>query len=81
LVPNLINVITPNGDGINDFIDYSALAGKQNLVLIFSTDTVHRFIKPTSLINIMDGTINGRKYLQTTGIPYHGMKMTRKILL
>lgn len=33
VVPNLINVITPNGDGINDVIDYSALAHKQNLVL------------------------------------------------
>jgi len=31
LVPNLINVITPNGDGVNDGIDYSALAGKKNL--------------------------------------------------
>jgi gliding motility-associated-like protein len=32
VVPNLINVITPNGDGINDVVDYSALAHKQNLV-------------------------------------------------
>lgn len=32
VVPNLVNVITPNGDGINDIIDYSALAHKQNLV-------------------------------------------------
>ncbi|UMQ40297.1 T9SS type B sorting domain-containing protein [Chryseobacterium sp. Y16C] len=32
VVPNLINVITPNGDGVNDIIDYSALANKQNLV-------------------------------------------------
>ncbi|WES95964.1 T9SS type B sorting domain-containing protein [Chryseobacterium arthrosphaerae] len=31
-VPNLINVITPNEDGKNDFIDYSALAVKNNLV-------------------------------------------------
>ena len=32
VVPNLVNVITPNGDGINDVIDYSALANKTNLV-------------------------------------------------
>ena len=31
-VPNLINVITPNGDGVNDMIDYSALGNKKNLV-------------------------------------------------
>ncbi|WP_312303214.1 T9SS type B sorting domain-containing protein [Chryseobacterium sp.] len=31
-VPNLINVITPNEDGKNDFIDYSALAVKNNLI-------------------------------------------------
>jgi gliding motility-associated-like protein len=31
-IPNLINVITPNGDGVNDVIDYSALAHKPNLV-------------------------------------------------
>ncbi|MDR6085201.1 gliding motility-associated-like protein [Chryseobacterium sp. SORGH_AS909] len=29
-VPNLINVITPNSDGINDILDYSALAHKPN---------------------------------------------------
>jgi gliding motility-associated-like protein len=33
VVPNLVNVITPNGDGVNDVIDYSALASKQNLIL------------------------------------------------
>ncbi len=31
-VPNLINIITPNGDGINDVLDYSALAHKPNFV-------------------------------------------------
>lgn len=33
VVPNIVNVITPNADGVNDVIDYSALAGKQNLVM------------------------------------------------
>lgn len=30
-VPNIINVITPNGDGMNDIIDYSALGSKIDL--------------------------------------------------
>lgn len=32
-VPNITNVITPNGDGFNDAVDFSALASKKNLVL------------------------------------------------
>ncbi|ALR31520.1 hypothetical protein ATE47_13775 [Chryseobacterium sp. IHB B 17019] len=31
-IPDLINTITPNGDGINDVIDYSALSHKPNFV-------------------------------------------------
>ena len=30
-VPNLVNVITPNGDGINDVVDYSALSYKDGI--------------------------------------------------
>ncbi|MDF0720758.1 gliding motility-associated C-terminal domain-containing protein [Kaistella sp. PBT33-4] len=32
-VPNLINAITPNNDGVNDAIDYSSLGYKKNLVI------------------------------------------------
>lgn len=33
-VPNLINVITPNGDNKNDYIDYSELGYKENLSFV-----------------------------------------------
>ncbi|MDR2236226.1 MAG: T9SS type B sorting domain-containing protein [Chryseobacterium sp.] len=61
-VPNLINVITPNGDGINDAIDYSALSNKQNLVIgifdrygykLFQADKTNRYR--------WDGTNGSRK--------------------
>lgn len=62
VIPNLINVITPNGDGINDVIDYSALGHKQNLVFniydrygtkIFQADKFNGYK--------WDGTIAGKK--------------------
>ena len=31
-IPNVINVITPNDDGVNDVVDYSSLAVKNNFV-------------------------------------------------
>ncbi|REC48942.1 T9SS type B sorting domain-containing protein [Chryseobacterium pennipullorum] len=61
-VPNLVNVITPNDDGINDAIDYSALANKRGLEIniydrygaqIFRADQSNRYR--------WDGTANGRR--------------------
>ncbi|MFC5874716.1 gliding motility-associated C-terminal domain-containing protein [Chryseobacterium arachidis] len=62
VVPNLINVITPNGDGVNDAIDYSALAGKQNLVFnVFDRygAKIHQADKSNRYK--WDGTVAGRK--------------------
>lgn len=62
VVPNLINVITPNGDGVNDVIDYSALAGKQNLVLtIFDRYGVKIGMADKSNGFKWDGTTAGKK--------------------
>lgn len=33
-VPNFVNAITPNGDNVNDAVDYSALAYKGNLTFV-----------------------------------------------
>ncbi|WP_418122571.1 gliding motility-associated C-terminal domain-containing protein [Chryseobacterium sp. PTM-20240506] len=66
VVPNLINVITPNNDGINDVIDYSALAHKQNLILsIFDRygNKVHQADKTNGYK--WDGTTNGSKKVPT----------------
>ena len=66
VVPNLVNVITPNGDGINDAIDYSSLANKQNLVLsifdrygskIYQADKTNGYK--------WDGSANGGKKVPT----------------
>jgi gliding motility-associated-like protein len=62
VVPNLVNVITPNGDGINDAIDYSELGNKQNLVFnIF--DRYGNKIFEANKFNAYkwDGTISGKK--------------------
>ncbi|KQM44752.1 T9SS type B sorting domain-containing protein [Chryseobacterium sp. Leaf201] len=62
VVPNLINVITPNGDGVNDAIDYSALAGKKNLIFnVFDRygAKIHEADKSNKYR--WDGTVGGRK--------------------
>jgi gliding motility-associated-like protein len=62
VVPNLVNVITPNGDGVNDVIDYSALAGKQNLIFnIFDRYGAKIFQADKSNGYKWDGTMSGRK--------------------
>lgn len=62
LVPNLINIITPNGDGVNDALDYSAIADKQNLTFnIFDRYGVKIHQADKSNGYKWDGTIAGKK--------------------
>lgn len=74
-VPNLINAITPNGDNVNDFIDYSALAYKKNLVFTvydrygnmkYQADKVRDYK--------WDGTSGGKKI--TTGTYWYTISWT-----
>lgn len=61
-VPNLVNVITPNADGMNDYIDYSALGNKINLVFnVYDRygAKIHQGDKTNQYK--WDGTANGRK--------------------
>nr|WP_314495298.1 gliding motility-associated C-terminal domain-containing protein [uncultured Chryseobacterium sp.] len=65
-IPNIINVITPNGDGINDILDYSALAKKSNLILgIFDRYGTKIFEGNKDTGFKWDGTINKTKKIST----------------
>jgi gliding motility-associated-like protein len=65
-IPNIVNVITPNGDGVNDVLDYSALANKSNLVLgIFDRYGVKIFEGNKETGYKWDGTINKTKKVST----------------
>lgn len=62
IVPNLINMITPNGDGINDVIDYSALADKQDLILSIYDRYGNKIYQADKFNDYKwDGTIAGKK--------------------
>ena len=61
-VPNLVNVITPNGDNINDFIDYTALAYKKNLVFKVYDRYGNKKFEADKIRNFKwDGTSGGKK--------------------
>jgi gliding motility-associated-like protein len=65
-IPNIINVITPNNDGVNDVLDYSELGHKSNLVIdIF--DRYGTIIYQANKANgyKWDGTTNGSKKVST----------------
>lgn len=61
-IPNLLNAITPNGDNKNDFIDYTALSYKKNLVFIVYDRYGNKKYEADKLRNFKwDGTSAGKK--------------------
>ncbi|MGU3376439.1 T9SS type B sorting domain-containing protein [Chryseobacterium sp. M5A1_1a] len=61
-IPNLINMITPNGDGVNDILDYSVLAYKPNFVFNIYDRYGTKIYQGTQLNGYKwDGTIGGKK--------------------
>jgi gliding motility-associated-like protein len=60
LIINLINTITPNGDGINDVLNYSELKIKQNVSIEVSDRYGNPVYKSSDKNYIWDGKSNGR---------------------
>lgn len=61
VIINLINTITPNGDSVNDVIDYSALMNKENLVFrIFDRYGAEQFRGTPQNKFTWDGMVRGR---------------------
>ena len=64
-VPNILNAITPNGDNVNDVIDYTALAYKKNLIFIVYDRYGNKKFEADKIRNYKwDGT-SGNKKLPT----------------
>lgn len=74
LILNLVNAITPNGDGHNDVLNYSELRLKQNV----SIEVVDRYGAPVYKSSdknyIWDGKLEGRNL--TTGTYWYILKWT-----
>ncbi|AZA78220.1 gliding motility-associated C-terminal domain-containing protein [Chryseobacterium sp. G0186] len=60
LVINLINTITPNGDGINDVLNYSELRIKQDVAIEIADRYGASVYKSSDKNYIWDGKSNGR---------------------
>ncbi|UFH30830.1 gliding motility-associated C-terminal domain-containing protein [Chryseobacterium sp. C-71] len=66
-VPNLVNAITPNGDNVNDELDYSALAYKKNLVFTIYNRYGNKIYESDKLRNYKwNGTSGGKKIVTGT---------------
>ncbi|PIF47715.1 gliding motility-associated-like protein [Chryseobacterium sp. 52] len=60
LILNLVNAITPNGDGINDVLNYSDLRIKQNVSIEVADRYGASVYKSSDKNYIWDGRVNGR---------------------
>jgi gliding motility-associated-like protein len=60
LIVNIINAITPNGDGINDVLNYSDLKIKQNVSIEISDRYGAAVYKSTDKSYMWDGKSGGR---------------------
>ena len=66
-VPNLINAITPNGDNVNDELDYTSLAYKKDLVLTIYNRYGNKIYQSDKMRNYKwDGTSSGKKIVTGT---------------
>lgn len=65
-VPNLINAITPNGDGVNDVVDYSSLSYKKGVSFMVYDRYGNKIYQADKNNNYQwDGTVNGGKRVST----------------
>lgn len=66
-VPNLVNAITPNGDNVNDEVDYSALAYKKDLIFTVYNRYGNKIYESDRMRNYKwNGTSGGKKIVTGT---------------
>lgn len=79
-VPNLVNAITPNGDNVNDYIDYRELAYKDNLIFVIYDRYGNKIFTGDKSNNYRwDGTHSNKKIV--TGTYWYHINWTEPNML